>query len=288
MRVVFILSTNYAGSHLLAQLLGAHPSARSIGELHNYRKNLERPDERRSAVSDYAVNPWFAGLERHPVERWHATIASRIRLDAPEVDTLIDNSKRVDWARRFIDDPDFSASFVHLLRDPRALVRRWELTYDDARKRRRQRIRVCKARPDWLIPALCAEQWDVYCRKWLISNQDISRFLERHGQRANVLSYHDLVLDTEGSLRRLMPLLGMSYDPNQRDYGAVEHGGTLKREYLEQTRRSEISLDLRWQRDLTADRIARIGSHPGIRRYLAHIGARMLDNGLTLDPAKRP
>lgn len=282
MRVVFILSTNYAGSHLLAQLLGAHPKACSIGELHNYRKQLERPDERRSVIDDFAVNAQFAGLGELPIDQWHADIAARARQRTPALDTLIDNSKRVAWARRFIDNPRFPATFVHLLRDPRALVRRWQLAYDTTRKRRRQRLRVIKARPLWLLPALLNEQWDVYCCKWLIGNQRISNFLARQGQQKNMLTYRDLAVDTEGSLQYLMPLLGADYDPHQLRYGEVEHGGTLKREYLERSRHSKIDLDLRWRHELAPGQLRQITAHRGIRRYLGRLGVRMLDDGLTL------
>lgn len=281
MRVIFILSTNYAGSHLLTQLLGAHPESRSIGELHNYRKYLERPDERHSVVNDFAVNPWFAGLADLSQQQWHSTILQRIRQDDQGVNALVDNSKRVRWAKQFADSSEFEPVFIHLIRDPRALVRRWEQTYDDARKKRRQRIRVLKARPGWALPALVNHQHDVYCRKWLISNQSISEFMQSVGQQDNVVTYRDLAVDTERTLQQLMPRLGLSYDSRQLDYGAVEHRGTIKREYLAHSKRSEISMDLRWQKDLSPDQIHRITHHPGIQAYLKRVGLKMIADGLT-------
>lgn len=281
MRVIFILSTNYAGSHLLTQLLGAHPRARSVGELHNYRKFIERPDSRHSVVYDFAENSWFAGLGDLPPERWHATVGARVMTELPGVDTLVDNSKRVEWARRFVANTDFEAHFVHLIRDPRALVRRWGLTYDDTRKQRRQRIRVIRSRPHWMLPALFNDQEDVYCRKWLISNQRISHFLADCGQSANVVTYHDLARHTSSVLGGLMPRLGLAFDPLQLNFGEVAHHGTMKREYLEQSRRSEIKLDLRWQQEMTSDAIRRVSEHAGIVRYLAAHNVRMIDDGLT-------
>ena len=37
-RVILILSTPHAGSHLLSQLLGAHSACASIGKLQNFKK----------------------------------------------------------------------------------------------------------------------------------------------------------------------------------------------------------------------------------------------------------
>ncbi len=281
MQVIFILSTNYAGSHLLTQLLGAHPACRSIGELHNYRKYQERPDERHSVVNDFAENPWFAGLADKPQADWHRSVLERIREGAPEAKCLVDNSKKVRWASRFVGSRQFTPRFVHLIRDPRALVRRWAHTYEDERSKRRQRLRVIKARPGYLLPALLGSEYDVYCYKWLAANREISEFLARVGQADNVVTYRDLAVNTEQTLRALMPGLGLDFDARQLAFGEVEHRGTLKKEYLEQSRRSEIRLDLRWRNELSAADIERISNNRHIRDYLSGQGLRLLDDGLS-------
>lgn len=282
MQVIFILSTNYAGSHLLAQLLGGHPACRSIGELHNYRKYQERPKEHHSVVSDFAENPWFEGLAGKEEEEWHRSILARIQQRVPEIECLVDNSKKVRWGRRFVGMAQFKPHFVHLIRDPRALVHRWARTYADGSSKLSQRFRLIKAHPGYVLPALLGNEYDVYCYKWLAANQEISRFLARVGQAGNIVTYRDLAVETEATLRALMPKVGLDFDQRQLFFGDAEHGGTLKKEYLEQSRRSEIKFDQRWRDALTSADIERITNNRHINRYLHAHGLRLLDDGLTL------
>lgn len=280
-KVVFILSTNYAGSHLLTQLLGAHPRCRSIGELHNYRKYQDRPDERHSVVNDFAVNPWFAGLDSLSQMEWHQQVLQTIQSEQGEVNCLVDNSKKPDWAARFVNHSGIDARFVHLIRDPRALVRRWERTYETEEAKRSQRRRLARSSPRYLLKAFTATEQEIYLYKWLRSNQEISAFLARTGQTENVVTYRDLAVDTDNALRRLMPQLGLEFAASQLAFGEVEHKGTLKKEYLEQSRRSEISLDLRWQGELPRAQQQMIESNKDVACYLARLGLKLTADGLT-------
>lgn len=277
-KIVFILASNYSGSHLLAHLLSAHSRCAGVGELHNYRKFRERGSRSGNVVDDYLAHPAFAGLENVRIADWHRTVFTRLRETQPGLSHLIDNSKRPAWARRF---PGHDACHVHLLRDPRALVARWLQTYETPQALRSQRWRVLRQRP-WSIGSV-SRPVDVYVQKWLLTNQAISRFLA--GRGAPVVTYRDLTLCTRDVLNRLMPRFGLSYEDRQLRYGeSGNHLGTRKREYQAAAERSLIEIDLRWRDRLSARDRCRIEHHPGVRRYLAAQGLDMTDDGLTGRP----
>lgn len=286
LQVVFILSTNYAGSHLLAQLLGAHPLCRSVGELHNFEKFRARPDGQRNVGNDYASNAAFAGLGEVREDRWHRTIFDNVRALEPRISTLIDNSKKPWWAEKFKTNESFRSTYVHLVRDPRALVRRWLRSYTTARTRRQQRIRLARARPRLLGTSLCGDDVDVYLHKWLVANEEITRFIDRAGQSANLITYHDLVVNTSSSLAALMKVLGLTFDEQQLRYGRAQQMGTYKRDYAALLERSRIELDIRWREELSSEQQRRIETNDAIRAYLARCGLRMTNIGLTRESSR--
>jgi hypothetical protein len=274
-RIVFILSTNYAGSHLLAQLLAAHSRCAGVGELHNYRKFRERGSRSGNVVNDYLEHPAFAGLDTLPVRQWHGRIMERLREQDPRLSHLVDNSKRPAWARRF---PVADSYSVHLLRDPRALVSRWINTYETPSQVRSQRLRVLRRKP-WAIGGV-ADTVGIYVEKWLIANRAISRHLV--GRKGAVVTYRDLALTTEATLRNLMPSLDLTFEPEQLHYGAAEgHLGTRKRDYLNAAECSVIQIDLRWRDHLSVSERSMVECHRGVNRYLRSLGLRMTDEGLT-------
>jgi hypothetical protein len=277
--VVFVLSTNYAGSHLLAQLIGAHSRCLSIGELRNFEKLRQRARTDRNVVSDYASNPLFAGLDACPPEAWHRRIFENAQAHRPGVTTLVDNSKRIEWAARCAKSADVRAVYVHLLRDPRALVRRWRATYGTRSEQRSQRRRLARRRPGRVVSALFAPIEIVYALKWLETNRSISEFCARRGPCTTVL-YEELARDPRAALARLMPALGLDYEPGQLEYGRVAHAGTLKREYLGASARSLVAVDERWRDELAAGLSARIVGMPALREYVASLGLTLDDGGL--------
>ena len=276
--VVFILSTNYSGSHLLAQLLGSHSRCLSIGELHNYSKLRDRLRRDRDIVNDYATNPLFDGLGDRTESQWHARIFENSRAYRPTITALVDNSKRVAWAERFLESA-FDAVYLHLLRDPRAIVSRWLATYDTSRARRSQRRRLARRQPSLVATALLRPIDVVLAQKWVLANAAITEFLSTRSRTAVVL-YDELSQRTAPALAALMPTLGLEFEAGQLEYGRVAHAGTLKRAYLGASARSLIAPDLRWRDALPANVIGRIDRSRPILDYLAKIGVELDADGL--------
>lgn len=277
--VVFILSTNYAGSHLLTQLLGAHSQCLSIGELHNFHKLRTRNRSDRNVVNDYENSPMFAGLADRPEAQWHRSILANLRPYRPAAHVLIDNSKRPEWAAQFESNPDFTSRYVHLIRDPRALVRRWQLTYANGVQQRGQRRRLARRKPAWALRALFSRMEVVYALKWLLANQAITGLMQRQGS-TTVVSYDDLATDPRSTLQRIMPTLGLTFEPGQLDYGRVAQSGTLKRDYLDAAARSIIAPDRRWQRELSTTVAHRVGELAEMRSYIHGLGLHLDAEGL--------
>ena len=78
-----------------------------------------------------------------------------------------------------------------------------------------------------------------------------------------------------------MPSIGMDFCTEQLNFGAVEHRGTLKKAYLEQSRRSEIQLDNRWKQSLSSADISRITGNRPLCDYLSELGLSWTEDGLT-------
>jgi hypothetical protein len=198
------------------------------------------------------------------------------------VSTLIDNSKRTRWAERFVQHTEFVSHYVHLLRDPRALVRRWLTTYTTNDAIRRQRIRLARTAPRLVCVSIRGDDADVYRYKWLVANRRITRFVERFPGRATLITYRDLVVNTRSTLHALMPRLGLEFQPSQLDYGDAAMAGTRKRRYAEMAKESRIELDTRWRDYLSSSQIRAIESDPAVVDYLRSLGVEMVESGLTM------
>jgi hypothetical protein len=279
--VIFILSGNYAGSHLLARLLGAHPRCADIGELRNLPKFSRRRGPNASGTAAaFAESPLFEGFLEDSPDHWHERLLARIRREDPGVNVLIDNSKRVDWVDRFVGGSNLDVRCVHLLRDPRALVRRWQQTFD--RPARRRRIRLREVRRQWRngLRILRAPEPEMLAWRWLRENREISAWLQRHRPLARRLSYLELLEDPEGTLRRLMPALGLDYHVDQLEYERSPQYGTRKADWSAVAESGPLRPDLRWQRELDAAARDAVTSLPELREHLAELGYGFAERGL--------
>jgi hypothetical protein len=272
--VVYILSTNYAGSHYLSLMLGSHSQALHLGEV----KRLRFPDEslRRRACYLCRNKPecaLFAGITSVNLADIYTTVFSR----APAT-VLVDNSKNTFWARCYLDDDRFTKKYIHLIRDPRALVRRWMLTFTTPKQKLNQRLRVVKETPRRTLPVMLGSPATVYLDKWLLRNREISRFIAENKLDSIVTTYEDLATNTGGELTRLCDWIGLDFEPAQMDYWNFHHHGTQKKDYAG---KKERIFDLRWKEFLKPGVAARITRYRPVNDYLESLGLRFTENGLT-------
>ena len=274
-RIVLVMSTNYAGSHLLSHLLSAHPLCIGVGEIHRYSQLLnELPDA--PVIAEYANNPIYIGLDRIPTTHWHEEIGRR-----SGAQVIVDNSKKVKWLNQIKQNPNYDIKLVHLVRDPRALVSRWLNTYTGASERRTQRLRVAKRMPRHAFEVLRGNWETVFLYKWLRENRQVHKFLLNSKLQYTRVTYHDLVFSTEATLLKLMPEVDLAFDNAQLRFGESETLGTTKIGHAKTVNRSEIKPDLKWQRQLSLDARVLIETHVQLLRFLRSLELEFVTDGLT-------
>ncbi len=283
-QIVYVLSTNYAGSHFLALQLASHSRCASVGEFHRYRRPAATRRQACSICPDDEHCPVYRGLGDAALRDLFPRVFANVQAINPQVTTLIDNSKKPDWAALFLGLGGFRQRYIHLIRDPRALVRRWMLCYDTPAAK--NKVRRLTARRCWrhLPSILTGPEDNVYVHKWAYQNRLITRFLARHRLDARVVTYQDLVQFPERVLGGLMAWLGLDFEPRQLQYWTVTHHGSQKPEYMKPPAGGGRFHDLRWKQSLTPDAQQRIANHPEVKRLLAAAGITMTETGLTLHP----
>jgi hypothetical protein len=276
-RVAFILSTNYAGSHYLSLLIGSHSRAIHLGETKRLR-HAGRAKPTCSVCGDACK--LFEGIETGalPGPDLYQQLA---RNAGPGVELLVDNSKHLRWVRHFLQPQGVQVRFVHLLRDPRALIRRWAINYEAVGRGWMLRYRMLRRNPTLGVPGAFLPVHRFLLYRWLEINRSITRLIRRHGLDARVLTYRDLATDPARELRELMPWLGLDFEPAQLEYWNFPHHGSQKREY-EWVKEARVQfVDLRWKEFLSDSEQAWVLGHRRLGRYLASQGIRFSDDGLT-------
>ncbi|MGR9072913.1 MAG: hypothetical protein ACU833_07620 [Gammaproteobacteria bacterium] len=274
-KIVFIMSSNYSGSHYLSQLLGSHSKAMHVGEV----KNVIRETKECHLCGDTDVCKIFGGLGKLPKEKIYPTLFER----APEgVEVLIDNSKKIGWVKQFLfHRKEYDIKIIFLLRDPKALARRWSIR--DVNFLGHFKVRFKSARRYFrdCLKILFANPIHAYIYRWLEQNQRISDFVRHCGVEWTDVTYYELASDTPGTLTRLTEFIGLDYEPSQIRYWEFEHHGTQKPQY-EWIKKEQVSshIDLRWKEFLTGEQIAVIQNHPALMAFLRDNRLEMHDNGL--------
>ena len=274
--IVYILSSNYAGSHYLSLLLGSHSRAIHLGETKRLRD--DRMHERRNVCYICEGKPScviFRDIGPHNINDIYDIISGRIE---SKTSVLIDTSKNTFWARRFLDNDRYEKKYIHLIRDPRAMVRRWMLTFTTPKKKINQRIRIVKASPKRTLPALLGSPEQVYVYKWLLRNQEISRFITGNNLDSIVVTYEDLASNTAGEISRLCDWMGLKFEPEQLDFWNFAHHGSQKKDYANSRERF---FDLRWKEFLRPAVAAKITKFKPVNEYLQSQGLRFTESGLT-------
>lgn len=279
-QIVYVLSTNYAGSHFLSLQLGSHTHCASVGELHHFRRKKTRHKACYVCSSD-DVCPVFSGIQSGSVRGFYDTIFGNLAAYNSTISTVIDNSKKVRWARRFVDMPGYTKKYIHLIRDPRALVRRWMLSFDEPTKKK---MRFKTARRCWnhAWDILTGNEANVYIWDWLYENRQITNFIQKNNLDARLVTYHDLVFKADFVLSELMGWLGDEYDPEQKEYWKFVHHSSVKKSYMQPLSEGQQVFDQRWKTFLDGETQQQIWSHPEILSYLKELNICFDQDGLKL------
>lgn len=272
--VLFILSTPYAGSHYLSLMLGSHSRALHLGEMKQVCLGENRRESRECTFHRGDI---LEGLGAQDIAHVYETIFSRA---GPDVPLLIDNTKRPRWAERFLDNPAYDRKFVHLIRDPRAIIRRYRLR-SHFRKQLRERWRLFRQVPEVRTSIFFQSPDLVWLYAWLRQNREITRFLTERRLDHLVVSYRDLARHPAAEVRRIVEWAGLPFESAQLEYWNFEHVGTEKRGY-EWVKKDKVTfIDLRWQTDLSPQLRQRVHADRIVRRYLELLNLRMGEDGLT-------
>jgi len=271
--ITFILSTNYAGSHYLSLLLGSNSRAEHLGEVKNMAKNTRNC----FVCGSVSQCKLFNGIETIPKDKIYETLFFRV---APEVDVLIDNSKKLEWVKQFLPINEYQMKFIHLIRDPRALVRRWLITYTTFEENLNQRLKLLRIHPENFLSFIFGSQIDVYINKWLYLNESISQFINNNNLDGYVITYRDLVKNTADELTSLNAWLGLEFESEQVNYWQFHHHGTQKKAYEWVKEKKESYFDLRWQEYLTVAQQQRIGGNKYVQNYIEQLGLTLQEDGL--------
>ncbi|MDY6951155.1 MAG: hypothetical protein SWE60_06570 [Thermodesulfobacteriota bacterium] len=281
--IVYILSTSYAGSHFLSLLLGSNSRAMHIGEAKRLRKGPFRrtPSICLACEKEKKACPLTRGIDDKNIDQIYDIIFSRID---PQITTLVDASKKPFWAKRFLGNPNYELKFIHLIRDPRAYVRRLALKYTGLIRRLRVRIQLARDVPSLARSFVFRSASTVYIYRWLRENQNITHFLSQNHLQATVITYHDLAKHTAQELRRITKAINLVYEPTQLAYWNFTHHGTQKKEYEWVKDEKTTYFDLRWQAFLSPRRIKEIQNNKHVNNYLEEHRIRIGEEGLTQMP----
>jgi len=272
--IIFILSTNYAGSHYLSLLLGSNSKAIHLGEVKNLLKK-SRPCFICGNLSECA---FFKDIGSYPRDQVYDVLFSR----TPEgVDILVDNSKKLAFVEQYIGMEQYNLKVIHLIRDPRALVRRWLMTYTGFEDNLNQRLKSIRSFPSKVFPILFGSQINAYVYKWIDSNQSISRFIQKNNLDPHIVTYRDLAKDTPSELQKIMEWVGADYESEQLKYWLFKHHGTQKKDYEWIKKKEAFYFDLRWQEYLTEIKKQHILENKLLQEYISKIGLKICDEGLT-------
>jgi len=281
-QIVFVLSTNYAGSHFLALQVSSHSRCLSLGEFHRYRRSPDRLSRRACDIcpSD-AECPVFSGVYGASDHALFDRVFQNVGSYSPDVATVVDNSKKPDWAQRFLGLGDYDLRFLHLVRDPRALVRRWALTCKERGEVLKTRLRTARRLLPHAFDILSGPEDNVYAHKWVMQNREITTFLNRHQLSHRLVAYRELVQFPDRVVGDIMGWLGHQYEPSQLGYWNFTHHGSQKARYMKPPEGGKFH-DQRWRTDLDVAVQERVAHHPQVNAYLAQIGMRLQDDGLVL------
>lgn len=260
-RVAFVLCSTRSGSTWLALMLGSNSRAQYLGEL----QRMYRADPEGCALCRERAQscPIF-----HDIAQFRPRAAHAALLERTSKDVLIDNSKSLSWARKTLSTVA-SKTYIHLLRDPRAVVHAWK----------------SRGRSKGL-------------ERWIEENRQIRSFLD--GQRLDyrVVTYNQLADGTDETLSGLCDWLDLTYEAAQTSYWDFEHHGAGRNgatasflntfvasdEAFYAKHRKKNFHDLRWQSELDAATQQAIVEDARLQEFLGEFEFALSPAGLQRVP----
>ncbi len=273
--IVFIMSSNYSGSHFLSLLLGSNSKAIHVGEVKNVIKN----NYDCHVCGDTGACKLFKGLENVPKTALYSTLFER----APKgTEVLVDNSKKIGWIKQFLFlKQTYNIKIIFLLRDPRALSRRWAIRDINAWGHLRVRLKSARRYFSSAIPILFSNPVYAYIYKWLEQNQRFSIFIKNSGIDYKVVTYREVAYDKQVTLKKLTEFIGLEYEEEQVDYWKFEHHGTQKPQYeWIKNQQDSTHVDLRWKEFLTEKQQSTILNSNHLQDFFSELSIEMRDEGL--------
>lgn len=277
-KLIFILSSNYSGSHFLSLLLGSNTKAEHLGELKNLCKG-------QSEAQCYKCNnldgcDLFTGVDEMQKKDLYEELFLRVD---EEVEVLVDASKKPKWFKHFVDDDRYDVRLIHLVRDPRALARRWLMRFEEKNIGLRERIKQWRKYPHKLLFFIFCDLLTVCTYKWVSQNKEIASFVRESGLPSRMVTYRDLALETDSTLDDICKWVGIEYEPQQKRYWEFAHHGTQKHEYewVRQQGGAQI-FDQRWKSYLNEEQVQRIEDSRVINDFLGKLSLKFCEEGLEL------
>ena len=275
-KLIFILSSNYSGSHFLSLMLGSHSQGMHLGELKNVYKM--GGFDRCYVCQSGAECELFHGIGKHEIKDLYGFLYTRV---GDETNFLVDASKKPRWFKEFVNLNDYDIYLIHLVRDPRALARRWLMRFSEKKTGLRERIKQIRKNPVKAAQLLLGDSLTVCLYKWISQNRDIVSFIEESGFPYKRVTYKELATDTDQTLESIFDWVGLKYEKEQKDYWNFPHHGSQKADYQWINKQGGGTyFDQRWREYLNSDQINRIESHRDLQIFLKSMAVEFSQEGL--------
>lgn len=262
----------------MSLLLGSHSRAEHIGELKQYRKGFSacsNPACQESGRCDLTF-----GIDQVVQDQIYEQLFANT---AAGVSHLVDASKKPTWFKALAKDNRYNVFLIHLLRDPRAICRRWLQRFEQPSEQNRARIRLSRKLPHRCLGIMATDPINLCIEKWIAENQAINKFIERSGRPALSVTYRELAANTADTLSRICQFSHLNFEQSQIKYWRYNHHGTWKPEYEWIKEQGTTGyFDQRWKSDLSPCQLEKFTRHSGLKQYLKSHSLVLDDHGLSL------
>lgn len=275
-KLIFILSSNYSGSHFLSQMLGSHSQGVHLGELKNvYKKG---GFDKCYVCQGGDECELFRGIHEQKKSDLYDFLFSRVD---ENVTFLVDASKKPKWFKDFVNIENYDVYLIHLVRDPRALARRWLMRFSERKIGLRERIKQIRKNPAKILKLLFVDDLIVCLYKWISQNRDIKNFIEETDFPYKRVTYKDLAINTDMTLEGICNWIGLAHEADQKEYWKFPHHGSQKEAYQWIKNQGGGSyFDQRWKSYLTPSQVQRIENHKDLKVFLSTIDMDFSEEGL--------